>query len=66
MTLVMVRQAASRLGVGYSTLKHWIHEGRVRTRLTGGGRHRIADAEVERLLTPTTAAVDTPNRDRIL
>jgi molybdopterin-binding protein len=56
MTLVTVRQAASRLGVGYSTLKHWIYEGRVRTRLTSGGHHRIADAEVERLLTPTTAA----------
>jgi molybdopterin-binding protein len=56
MALVTVRQAASRLGVGYSTLKHWIYEGRVRTRLTSGGHHRIADAEVERLLTPTTVA----------
>jgi molybdopterin-binding protein len=25
MTLVTVRQAASRLGIGYSTLKHWIY-----------------------------------------
>jgi len=39
-------QAAARLGVGYSTLKHWIYEGRVRTRVTSGGHHRIADAEV--------------------
>jgi len=55
MTLVTVRQAASRLGVGYSTLKHWIYEGRVQTRLTSGGHHRIADAEVDRLLAPAAA-----------
>src|SRR5258705_5666990 len=52
MTLLTVRQAASRLGIGYSTLKHWIYEGRVRTRVTSGGHHRIADAEVDRLLAP--------------
>ncbi len=56
MTLLTVRQAASRLGVGYSTLKHWIYEGRVRTRVTSGGHHRIADTEVDRLLAPGAAA----------
>jgi molybdopterin-binding protein len=56
MTLLTVRQAASRLGIGYSTLKHWIYEGRVRTRVTSGGHHRIADAEVDRLLAPAAAA----------
>ena len=55
MALLTVRQAASRLGVGYSTLKHWIYEGRVRTRVTSGGHHRIADAEVDRLLAPAAA-----------
>jgi len=52
MPLLTVRQAAERLGVGYSTLKHWIHRGRVRTRVTSGGHHRIAEAEVDRLLAP--------------
>jgi molybdopterin-binding protein len=52
MSLLTVRQAAERLGVGYSTLKHWIYEGRVRTRVTSGGHHRIPDAEVDRLLAP--------------
>jgi molybdopterin-binding protein len=56
MTLLTVRQAASRLGVGYSTLKHWIYEGRVRTRLTSGGHHRIPDTEIDRLLAPAAAA----------
>ncbi len=49
MPLLTVRQAAERLGVGYSTLKHWIYEGRVRTRVTSGGHHRIADTERAKL-----------------
>jgi molybdopterin-binding protein len=56
MPLLTVRQAAERLGVGYSTLKQWIYQGRVRTRTTSGGHHRIAEAEVDRLLAPTTPA----------
>ena len=65
MPLLTVRQAAGRLGVGYSTLKHWIYEGRVRTRLTSGGHHRIADTEVDRLLAPAAAApAHTPDRER--
>src|SRR5438067_249264 len=56
MSLLTVRQAAERLGVGYSTLKHWIYEGRVRTRVTSGGHHRIPDGEVDRLLAPAPGA----------
>lgn len=50
MAMLTVRQAASRLGVGYSTLKGWIYRGTVRTTRTAGGHHRIRDSEVERLL----------------
>ena len=49
MTLMTVRAAAARLGVGYSTLKQWIHQGRVRTTQTPGGHHRISETEIERL-----------------
>jgi molybdopterin-binding protein len=56
MALLTVRAAAARLAVGYSTLKHWIHEGRVRTTQTPGGHHRVAEAEIDRLLSKTTAA----------
>src|SRR5229473_2547520 len=69
MLLLTVRQAASRLGVGYSTLKHWIYEGRVRTRVTSGGHHRIAETEVDRLLAPAAGAParkDTPGRSAII
>ena len=49
MALMTVRTAAEKLGVGYSTMKRWIGDGRVRTTLTEGGHHRISDAEIDRL-----------------
>jgi molybdopterin-binding protein len=49
MTLMTVRAAAKQLGVGYSTLKQWIHQGRVRTTRTPGGHHRVSEAEISRL-----------------
>lgn len=50
MARLTVRAAASRLGVGYSTLKRWVLSGRVRTTRTAGGHHRIDDSEIDRLL----------------
>lgn len=58
MTQLTVRAAAERLGVGYSTLKRWVLSGRVRTTQTAGGHHRIAEAEIDRLL--TRRAPDAP------
>jgi len=60
MALLTVRAAAERLGVAYSTLKRWVHTGHVRTTRTEGGHHRIADAEVDRLL--ARAQPDTSSR----
>ena len=56
MPLLTVREAATRLGVGYSTLKQWIYKGSVRTVQTDGGHHRISETEVDRLLTQRGAA----------
>ena len=50
MALLTVRAAADQLGVAYSTLKRWVHTGRVRTTRTEGGHHRVSDAEIDRLL----------------
>ena len=50
MALLTVRAAAERLGVGYSTLKRWVHTGHVRTTRTEGGHHRVSEAEIDRLL----------------
>lgn len=55
MKLLTVRAAADRLGIGYSTLKQWIYQGRVRTTTTAGGHHRIAEAEIDRLLAPQSS-----------
>ena len=48
--IMTVRAAADRLGVSYSTVKQWIYKGSVRTVRTSGGHHRIAEAELDRLL----------------
>jgi len=61
MALLTVRSAAERLGVGYSTLKRWVHTGHVRTTRTEGGHHRVAEAEIERLLAKNQPA---PKRRR--
>jgi molybdopterin-binding protein len=57
MSLLTVTAAAQRLGIGYSTLKQWIYTGKVRTTTTAGGHHRIAEAEIERLIARGTADV---------
>ncbi len=48
--LLPVSEAATRLGVSYSTLKQWIYKGTLRTTQTAGGHHRVEDAEIDRLL----------------
>lgn len=50
MALFTVRAAAERLGVSYSTVKQWIYRGTLRTVRTGGGHHRVADGEIDRVL----------------
>jgi molybdopterin-binding protein len=60
MALLTVRAAAARLGVGYSTLKRWVHTGHVRTSTTEGGHHRVAESEIERLLTRQQPDVKRP------
>ena len=60
MALLTARAAAERLGVGYSTLKRWVRGGKVRTVRTEGGHHRVAEAEIDRLL----ARQQAPSRRR--
>jgi molybdopterin-binding protein len=62
MPLLTVRNAARRLGVGYSTLKQWIYKGAARSIRTGD--HRIADGEVERLLAAHGRLPAMPRRSR--
>ena len=64
MSLLTVRAAAERLGVGYSTLKQWIRQGQIRTTLTAGGHHRLAEAEVDRMLARRSPASPVGPRHR--
>ena len=59
MSLLTVRAAAERMGIGYSTLKQWIHQGKIRTTRTAGGHHRLSEAEVERMLTRQSPSAQT-------
>src|SRR4029078_9756212 len=62
MALLTVRAAAERMGIGYSTLKQWIYQGRIRTTQTAGGHHRLSEAEIERLLARHTPATSRRSR----
>ena len=44
------RDAARMLGVSYPTIKQWIYKGRLQTRKTPGGHHRIPAAEHDKIL----------------
>ena len=62
MSLLTVRAAAERMGIGYSTLKQWIFQGKIRTTKTAGGHHRMSETEVDRLLARQTPSVQPQSR----
>src|SRR6266516_7384402 len=62
MALLTVRIAAERMGIGYSTLKQWIHQGKIRTTQTAGGHHRLSEAEVDRMLARQDPTAKVPRR----
>jgi molybdopterin-binding protein len=47
---VKPRDAATRLGISYPTLKKWIYAGKLRTVVTPGGHHRVPESELERFI----------------
>ena len=63
MSLLTVRAAAERMGIGYSTLKQWIFQGKIRTTTTAGGHHRMSEAEVDRLIARQSPGTRRPARD---
>ena len=62
MALLTARVAADRMGIGYSTLKQWIHQGKIRTTQTAGGHHRLSEAEIDRLLARHTPSAKPSSR----
>ena len=64
MALLTVRAAAERLGIGYSTLKQWIYQGKIRTTHTAGGHHRLSETEIDRFLARHEPGIRTPPVER--
>ncbi|HSC29995.1 MAG TPA: helix-turn-helix transcriptional regulator [Vicinamibacterales bacterium] len=62
MTLLTPREAASRLGVSYPTIKQWIYKGTIRSRPTAGGHHRIPESEIDRMLAGSGRALPRARR----
>jgi molybdopterin-binding protein len=50
------------MGIGYSTLKQWIHQGKIRTTQTAGGHHRLSESEVDRMLARQDPTAKAPPR----
>lgn len=53
--LLTPRQAASRIGISYPALKHWILAGRIRTVKTPGGHHRVPVEALDEFMPATKA-----------
>ena len=62
MALLTVRSAAERLGVGYSTLKHWISKAASARRRRRAGITASSEAEIDRLVSRRGAPPGPPPR----
>jgi molybdopterin-binding protein len=63
-TLFTPREAARMLGISYPTIKQWILAGKLKTRLTPGGHHRIAESALKPFITKDVARPATESRER--
>jgi len=53
--LLRPKEVCQRLGISYSTLSRWVREGRVKAIRTAGGKYRIPESEVRRIIEGTSA-----------
>ncbi len=53
--LLTPREAASRLGISYPTIKQWLYRGRLQGMRTPGGHYRIPEIEVQTILRSTSS-----------
>jgi small redox-active disulfide protein 2 len=51
-----VNEAAAALQLSVPTIKRYLYEGKLRSTKLPGGQHRIPESEIDRLLSPDTAA----------
>ncbi len=62
--LLTPREAAAALGVSYAAVKQWILAGRLKTRKTPGGHHRIPQSSLTPLLKSAPAKSRIESRER--
>jgi excisionase family DNA binding protein len=60
---VRLRDAALQLGISYPTIKQWIYKKKIRSNQTPGGRHRIPQSEVDRLLFRTRGKTEPQRKE---
>ncbi len=58
------RQAAHLLGISYPTIKQWILSGKLRSRPTPGGHHRISETALKPFLDQDAARPAPDSRQR--
>jgi len=58
------RQAAHLLGISYPTIKQWILSGKLRSRPTPGGHHRISESSLKPFLDQDAARPAPDSRQR--
>ncbi len=66
--LLTPREAATALGVSYATVKQWILAGKLKTRKTPGGHHRVPESALKSLVKagPTKTRIASRERFRNL
>jgi molybdopterin-binding protein len=62
--LLTPREAAAALGVSYATIKQWILAGKLTTRKTPGGHHRVPQSALKPLLKSAPARPQVESRER--
>ena len=58
------REAARMLGISYPTIKQWILTGKLRSRTTPGGHHRISQSALKPFLDKDSDRAPSASRER--
>src|SRR5580700_919752 len=61
--LLKLRDAALQLAISFPTIKQWIYKKKIRSNQTPGGRHRIPQSEVDRLLFRTRGKTEPQRKE---
>src|SRR5580692_6269009 len=62
--LLTPREAAATIGVSYATVKQWILAGKLKSRKTPGGHHRVPQGALAPLLQSTPGKPRVESRER--